>query len=83
MNLWMSKFGHDTFVFVINFINSPWVPCHVIMGLFETIDMFRVAMVTQVKDLLSSYNLLDKPITYVKDEGDNHIHPCTSFYFNY
>jgi len=24
-DLWMSTFGHDTFAFVINFINSHWV----------------------------------------------------------
>jgi hypothetical protein len=59
--LWMSKFGLDTFVLVINFINSLWVPCHVIMGLFETTNMARIAMATlHVKDLLSFYNLLDK-----------------------
>jgi hypothetical protein len=28
-------------------------------------------MVTQVKELLSSYNLLDKLIAYVKDKGGN------------
>jgi hypothetical protein len=33
--------------------------------------MFGVAMATQVKELLSSYNLLEKLITYVKDEDDN------------
>ncbi len=33
--------------------------------------MFGVVMVAQVKDLMSSYNLLDKFITYVKDKGDN------------
>jgi hypothetical protein len=33
--------------------------------------MFGVAMAMQVKELLSSYNLLDKLITYVKDEGGN------------
>jgi hypothetical protein len=33
-DLWMSRFGHDTFALVINFINSQWVPCHVTLGLF-------------------------------------------------
>jgi hypothetical protein len=33
--------------------------------------MFGVAMATQVKELLSSYNILDKLITYVKDKGGN------------
>jgi hypothetical protein len=67
----MSKFGHNTFILVIKFINSKWVPCHVTMGLFETTDMVRIAMVTQIKDLFSFYNLLDKIIAYVKDEGGN------------
>jgi hypothetical protein len=52
-DLWMSKFGHDTFVLMINFINSLWVPYHVTMGLFETTNMFGVAMAMQVKDFLS------------------------------
>jgi len=59
------------FILVINFINSQWVPCHVRMRLFEIIDMARITMVTQVKDLLSFYNLSDKIIAYVKDEGGN------------
>jgi hypothetical protein len=43
----------------------------VTIGLFETIDMSQVAMVAQMKKLLSSYNLLYKLIAYVKDEGGN------------
>jgi hypothetical protein len=41
------------------------------VGLFETIDMFRVVTVVQVKDLLSLYNLFDKLIAYVKDKSGN------------
>jgi hypothetical protein len=41
------------------------------MGLFEAIDTSGVAMVVQVKDLVWLYNLQDKLITYVKDEGGN------------
>ncbi len=33
--------------------------------------MFKVIMATQVKDLLSLYNWLNKLITYVKDESGN------------
>jgi hypothetical protein len=33
--------------------------------------MFGVALAAYVKDLLSTYNLLDKIITYVKDKGGN------------
>jgi hypothetical protein len=39
--------------------------------LFKTTNTFGVVMVAQVKDLLSSYNLLDKLITYVKDKDGN------------
>ncbi len=41
----MSRFGHDTFTLVINFINSQWVPCHVTMGLFEATDIAKITMV--------------------------------------
>jgi hypothetical protein len=71
LDLWMSIFGHNTFILVINFINSQWLCYHVTMGLFEAPDMARITMVMQVKDLLSFYNLLDKIIAYVKDEGGN------------
>jgi hypothetical protein len=63
----MSKFGHNTFILVINFINSQWVPCHVTMGFFEATDMVGIEMVMKVKDLLSFYSLLEKIIVYVKD----------------
>jgi hypothetical protein len=70
-DLWMSKSKHDMFVLVINFINSLWVPYYVIVGLFKSTNTFGVVMVAQVKDLMSLYNLLDKLIVYVKDEGGN------------
>jgi hypothetical protein len=78
-DLWMSRFGHDTFVFVINFINSHWVPCHVTVGLFEATNTFGVTMVAQVKELLSFYNLLEKLIAYAKDEGYVHLHKSFKF----
>jgi hypothetical protein len=43
----------------------------VTIGFFEAINTNGIAMTIQVKDLLSFYNLLDKIITYVKDEGGN------------
>jgi hypothetical protein len=42
LNLWMSKFGHNMIVLVINFINSQWVPYYVTIGLFKAIDTSRV-----------------------------------------
>jgi len=67
-NLWMSKSGHDTFALVIN---SQWVLCHVRMALFEATNTIGVAMAMQVRDLLASYNLLEKLVAYVKDEDGN------------
>ncbi len=42
--LWMLKLSYDTFFLVINFINQSWVPCHIIVGLFETFDIFKVVL---------------------------------------
>jgi hypothetical protein len=46
-------------------------PCHVIVRFFEAIHTCRLIVVAHVKDLLSSYNLLDKLIAHVKDKGGN------------
>jgi hypothetical protein len=54
--LWIYEFEHDVFA-------------HTIVGLFETIDKIRVAMVMQVRDFLSFYNLLKKLIAIMKDES--------------
>jgi hypothetical protein len=40
----MSKIGFDMFPLVIIFINDDWVPYHVIIGLFEAPNTFRVAL---------------------------------------
>jgi hypothetical protein len=68
-DLWISRFTHNTFALVTHFINSQWVPCHVIVGLFEAINTTRVATIMQVGDVLSSFNLLEKVIVYMKDEA--------------
>jgi len=70
-DLWMSRLGYDTFSLVINFINPGWVPCYIIFGLFETTNTFGVALVEQVKVFLLKFNLTNKVIAYVKDEGAN------------
>ncbi len=41
------------------------------VGLFETTNVTVIAMAIQVKDLLASFNLLHKFVTYVKDKGGN------------
>jgi len=70
-NLWMSKIGIDTFALVINFIDDNWVPCQVIIDMFETPKTFKVALAEQMKSLFTTYELTNKVIVYVKDEGTN------------
>jgi hypothetical protein len=43
-DLWMSHGGFDTIVLVVNYINKQWVPCHVIVGIFEVHEKTRIAM---------------------------------------
>jgi hypothetical protein len=38
---------------------------------FETTNTIGIVMVTKVKGLLSSYNLLENLITYMEDENGN------------
>jgi hypothetical protein len=80
-DLWMLKSSYDTFALVINFINSNWVTCHIIVGLFETLDTFGVVLTKQVKILLVEFNLTNEIIMYVKDEGINLNYHTTAFIF--
>jgi hypothetical protein len=70
-DLWMLRSSYDTFVWVINFINQSWVPCHIIVELFEAFDTSDATLAEQMKYLLVEFNLTSKVITYVKDEGAN------------
>ncbi len=42
-DLWMLRSGYDTFALIINFINLSWVLCHIIVRLFEALDLSNVA----------------------------------------
>jgi hypothetical protein len=68
-DLWMSHVNFDTFDIIVSFINASWVPCHVTIEIFEVNNVTGVAMENQVKSLLDSFDLLDKVIAYIKDEG--------------
>jgi hypothetical protein len=50
---------------------KKWQPCHTTMGLFEVHETMGFAMAMQLKYLLARYELLDKVLSYVKDEGVN------------
>jgi hypothetical protein len=39
----------DTFVMVVNPINTLWEPTHAMIGIFEIHNITRVAMANQVK----------------------------------
>jgi hypothetical protein len=41
------------------------------VGIVEVHEILRASMVIQLKDLLTQYNLLEKVMPYVKDEGAN------------
>ncbi len=60
-----------SFALVVNYINKKSKPCHIIVGIFEVHEALRATMVIQSKDLFAHYDLLDKVIAYVKDEGAN------------
>ncbi len=70
-DLWIFCARHDTFAMVVNFINDEWELVHITMGILEVQNIVGEAMVAQVKVLLNSFGLLNKVITYVKDEGFN------------
>ncbi len=41
-DLWMSKGGVDTFVFVINYLIEAWEPMHVIVGLLKVNETIAI-----------------------------------------
>jgi hypothetical protein len=67
----MSKWTPDIFVTFINFIFSDWRAKHVTVFLFEVIDTSGMVMALKLQELLDKFVLIDKIITYVKDEGSN------------
>ncbi len=67
----MSKGAYDIFALVINFLDGNWKPRKVTIGLFETTETTSQTLARNLNELLDSYNLKKKIITYVKDEGAN------------
>jgi hypothetical protein len=49
-DLWM-----NTFVFVVNFLDWDWVPCHVTIGLFETINTSGITLAKLMKPFLTKF----------------------------
>jgi hypothetical protein len=67
----MLKGVHDIFVVVVGFIFSDWEAKHVIIGLFEVIDTSGIALAPKLRDLIDKFILIEKIVSYVKDEGFN------------
>jgi hypothetical protein len=65
----MLKSDYDILPLVINFINQAWIPCHIIIELFKTLNISSVALIEEMKVLLVEFNLTNKVVVYVKDEG--------------
>jgi hypothetical protein len=67
----MSRGRVDTFVLVVHFLNHNWELGHVTIGFFEIIETFGAAMAIQMNEVLTTYGLNAKILTYVQDEGSN------------
>ncbi len=61
----------NTFVLVVHFLNHNWELGHVTIGLFEIIKTFGATMAIQVNEMLTTYGLNPRILTYVKDESNN------------
>jgi len=55
----------------IHFLGDDWQPKHITLGLFEPTNTTRQTLAKKMIELLDSYALRIKIITYVKDEGFN------------
>jgi hypothetical protein len=60
-----------TLLFWFFILNHNWEPSHVAIGLFEIIETSRVTMAIQANEVLLTYGLNVKILTYVKDESNN------------
>lgn len=67
----MNQIRFDTFVFIVNFLDRDWVYCHVIVDLFEDVDICGITLVELGKPLLVELQLTNKVLACVKDKGKN------------
>nr|XP_024359895.1 uncharacterized protein LOC112274515 isoform X1 [Physcomitrium patens] len=72
-DLWMSRRGVNSIATVVHFINESWETCHVTIGVLEASVIAGEELVMEVKDLLSSFNLMDKIIAFVVKDDDSRL----------
>ncbi len=70
-NLWVSKNTYEIFALAINFLNENWQPNKVTLNLFEATNITSQALTKNLSELLDSYGLRKKIISYGKYEGIN------------
>jgi hypothetical protein len=58
-DLWMSK-AHDVFTMVVIFGGEDWMPKHIIISLFQTLETLGQALAKRLQDLLKQYGLIFK-----------------------
>jgi hypothetical protein len=64
--------GSKLNVLVVHSINEDWVQKHVTIGLFETPNKTKSALIKLVKPLLvQQFQLTHKAINYIKHQGAN------------
>jgi hypothetical protein len=56
-DLWMSRVGVDTFVFIVHFLNDKWELCHVTIGFFEIVETSKNVMALQVNEVFAKHGL--------------------------
>ncbi len=56
----MSKGAYDVSTLVMIFLSSDWQPKHVIIGLFEAIEIINQALTKSLTNLLDKYGLKKK-----------------------
>jgi hypothetical protein len=66
----MSKISFDTFAMAINFVDNSRVPQHITINLFEMPNIFGVIFSKIGKPFLNQFQLANKVLIYVKDEGN-------------
>jgi hypothetical protein len=81
-DLWMLQRGMNTVVLVIHFINEQWAPCHVTIGtVYKAPNVGGAALAMEVKELLNSFNLINKIIAFVVDDADSRLSSLTGALF--
>jgi hypothetical protein len=61
----------DTCALVAKYIHKRWETCHIMVQICEVHETSNTTMVVQLKALFAQYELLDKVIAYVENEGVN------------